>query len=502
MEHTDLEDATVLSLHSVKNMLGEERQVTLFDNHDETFSNEFSISLRRKIDRFGVELSEIESRVMEGILKGFSQTKYKGNSKPKPVSDIVEEQYDGKKPNILGHLSQLPRLKTTQAKILEWSGINRKSIASVTRAVEAIEEIGTKQFCFYYERMAVDENGSGIRNKDGTWKKEQVSAVDTLFTIKHVRQEGKQPYYEILPSPIFLDQLQGYFMLVPFNWREEVRKLYGNKKTSNYTMRFLLFLRYQFEIKTRKNAAHPFKISWSPQKIAEALKVPEDTILKRKKRTNQILEDAYSVAKKLGYLSDLERLGSLDVLTLNHSKYTSSRSLKGPSKARKTEFLSKITPPPTGDALDLFMLFHHERKRIDPGHNIPDDKTRDQGIQSMQTLLESRSKDEIERVIKWASGRPYWTSRISTPGKLVRLFSETVSEMNLSTGQSSTVDANRDLARRAETSLTSSVKGVRIEALSKHVEIGNGIHQPNIVEYQSRSFREDFKKALSRWQFQ
>merc|ERR1712060_347156 len=115
----------------------------------------------------------------------------------------------------------------SQSELLEWAGINKQSIASWSRAVEAIQELGRKQYCFYYDRLVLDQEGTPIKEKNNRWAKEEVFSVDTLFSIKEVREKesGSLKYYEIMPSSIFLDQRESYFMFIPLNWREEVKKL-------------------------------------------------------------------------------------------------------------------------------------------------------------------------------------------------------------------------------------------------------------------------------------
>ena len=126
--------------------------------------------------------------------------------------------------------------------------------------------------------MALDKNGMPEIDSEGKWKKEEVMAVDTLFVIKEIRdqKEGKLEYYEIIPSPIFLDQRESYFMLIPYNWREEVRELVGNKKASSYTFCFLLFLRYQYELsrRTQKNVQNPAKLNGTGKKLQSRLRYP------------------------------------------------------------------------------------------------------------------------------------------------------------------------------------------------------------------------------------
>ncbi|MGK5593758.1 MAG: hypothetical protein ACSNEK_00170 [Parachlamydiaceae bacterium] len=324
--------ATQIGLHSVRNMLGENAQYDLFSNHDIEFASEFKFKLSGKIDRFGIDLTEMQSRIMEGILRGFSETRYQGNIKPKPVEWVQNERFSGGKlPDTYKNIIELPCLKASLTQILDWSGINKNGISYWARAVESIQELGVKQFCFYYDRLVFDDRGNPQKESNGRWKKEEVIAVDTLFTIKEIREEssGELKYYEITPSSIFLDQRDSYFMLIPYGWREEVKALVGSKKASSYTFRFLLYLRYQYELMRRSTKIKsPYQIKHSPEEIAIATKMPESIYKRKKQRMNEILSDAFLVAKQLGYLTDYERKDYIDVLTLNNNKYFNPKDVE------------------------------------------------------------------------------------------------------------------------------------------------------------------------------
>ena len=316
---------TQIGLQSVRNVLGEQNQISLFSEHDVRFSEEYGVELSGSITRFGIDLTDMQMRVMEGILQGFSRTNYRGNLKSRDCDDVVAEKFSGKVPLLYKNISELPRLRVKQSEVLEWAGVNKNSIASWGRAVSALHALGTTQFCFYYDRLVYDDHGKPVKDCNGDWKKEQVYSVDTLFNIKEIREQntGSLKYYEITPSVIFLDQRESYFMLVPFNWREEIRSIYGNKKASGYLFLFILFLRYQYELKRRsKRVGLPYQIRWSPEEIARAIKIPEGTISKRKKQMLSILQDSYLVAQKLGYLTRIDILDHLHVLTLNDEKYS------------------------------------------------------------------------------------------------------------------------------------------------------------------------------------
>lgn len=497
-------DTTQIALHAVRNVIGSPQQEDLFSEQAEDFSKEFGVKIGERIERFGIDLTEHQTRIMEGILHGFSQTGYQGNIESKPKSEIADEQYGGKLPDTYRYIERVPRLRATQSEILRWSGVNTNSIEAWSRAVKAIKQLGVKQYCFFYDRLALDENGNTVKEKDSdSLKKEMVVAVDTLFTIKEVRDSAqKLKYYEIVPSPIFLDQRESYFILVPNNWREEVRRLYGSKKASAYTFSFLNFLRYQYELKRRSSSEKkPYRIRWSPERIAQALRMPESTYKKRKKRANQILQDAYDVAKRLGYLEDYERLGYLDVLTLNEARFFDPSNVeRSPKPTRGIESkTSDVMENPSAAA--LFDLFHECRLRLDEGHEKPEGVRRDKDVAMLTSLLGKRSESQIKQIIEWSITDRYWASRLSNVRRLMESFGEAVASFKLTPGTAGLVSHHQKIAQRAYEMLESSVSGARIEVLSKYVEVGTGTQQPDIVEYGKPDFESRLKASLQRWGF-
>src|ERR1700733_5571518 len=272
MEHENTFNATQIGLHSVKNLLGHEEQLTLFSEHKTTaFAEEYGITIDREMSKYGIDLTDIQQRIVEGILHGFTRTKYEGNVAPDDKHEHGKEKYpSGKLPPSYKYVQKLPRLRATQAEILNWAGVNRKSAGDVQEALGALKHLGIYQYCFYYTRLSFNENGEPQKDKHGDWIKEEVMGVDTLFTITEVRDERTKilKFYEIIPSSLFMDQRESYFMLIPYNWREEVRKIVGQRKASSYTFRFLLFLRYQFELKRRSpKEKKPYVIKWSSEEI-------------------------------------------------------------------------------------------------------------------------------------------------------------------------------------------------------------------------------------------
>jgi len=497
---------TLIGLHSVKNLLGHEQQMSLFDEHEvESFARTYGVKVNDRIDRLGIDLTDTQSCLMEGILRGFTATNYKGNAEPKNADLFLREQYAfGQYPSIYKNVKEIPCLRVTQSEILSLAGLNKRSFADKQRAVESLKHLGTAQYCFYYDRLVIDRNGVPEKDTNGKWKKEDVYAINTLFTIKEIRdqQDGRLQYYEIMPSPIFLDQRESYFMLVPYNWREEVKALVGSKKASSYTFRFLFFLRYQYELKRRskKEVSQPFVIKWSWEDIAIAIKMPESLYKRKKDRAFKILDDAYWVAQQLGYLSAFSRNGDIDSLVLNEQKYLlNNGNYYQADEIKKLE--SQLFSP---EVLELFEFFHAEKLKKDADHKVPIAKTKTSHLAEFEKLIKVRDLSEIKPVIAWGLNKKFWCSQIGTPAKLRRNFGEALIEMkNSSTDEGESVtESNKALVNqilKSEKYLNQNK--AKIELLNAYVEIGgrSGLYQPTCISFKEKGFKDQFESALRKW---
>ena len=316
---------TKIAIHTVSQFYGDNKQLSLFsDEKIEDFSRATGISITNRPDSYGVVLNQSQRRVLEGILKAFTDSNYKGDEEIDKATYSSNIYPINRIAGAYSNVDKIPVLRLTQSEIIELSGHNRTQGDKVD-VVEAISFLATKQFCFYWVRLKT-ENGKPVKDKSGDYVKEEVMEVGSLFRIKTVRTaEGELQYYEIHPSAPLLDQVNNYFLLVPNDWREEVKKLTG-KRASSYTYELLLWLRLQFEQIRRYNSGSNrkkklFKITKSWEDVAIALKMPETMYKANRKRASQIIQDAYSTAIKLGYLVKVENTGATDILYLNESYY-------------------------------------------------------------------------------------------------------------------------------------------------------------------------------------
>lgn len=497
MEPQDLDQATQISLHSVRNLLGSEQQLSLFsEDKVKEFAETYGVSLEGEISRYGIDLTDIQLRMMEGILHGLTKTRYKGNLESIDIGAHAKEKYPrGEVPDSYKYVDRIPKFKATQSEILRWGNVNQKSAGEVQVALKAFKHLGTSQYCFFYTRLALDEEGIPKKDRDGEFLKEEVIAVDTLFTIKEVRSKktGLLNYYEIIPSSIFLDQRESYFMLIPFNWREEVRGIIGQRKASSYTFRFLLLLRYLFELQRRTDREKKeFIVRCPPEEMAIKLKMPESVYRRKKERANKILDDAYSVAKRLGYLKKYERTGTLDILYLNEEKYYLPRGSE-----KLPQVLAEEDPTPEMKmAKELLELMIHERRKLSPSYNpISGGQIREHSLNHLATLMKEHSVEEIRRVIVWGINKSFWCNRIGTPSKLRKHFDEALTEMLAA--QNSSGDAKSE-NREWVLDLAKNLGGsVRIDALNSYVEISeNGSAHTDCIDYSEKNFRDSVANAL------
>ena len=330
---------TKMAIHAVTQFYGDNRQLSLFsDEKIDAFKDATGLNLTNRPTNYGVVLNQAQRRVFEGILKAFTDTNYKGDEqkdKTTALGEVYAITETAGKTLVKGenapyrNIDAIPVVKLTQAQVIDLSGYDLKAQKQSDKqhVTEALTFLSTNQFCFYWVRMKT-ESGKPVKDKNGDYIKEEVMEVGTLLRTRIVRdQTGLLQYYEIQPSAPLLDQVNNYFLLVPNNWRDEVKQITG-KRASSYTYELLLWLRLQYEQIRRYNKGggknrkpKPFKISKSWEDVAIALKMPESMYKANRKRASKIIHEAYSVAIKLGYLIRVENNGATDILYLNESYY-------------------------------------------------------------------------------------------------------------------------------------------------------------------------------------
>lgn len=310
------------SQSALTNMFNIVQQDLFSSSYIEDLRKSLEPLISNKIGRYGIDINDLECRVLEVILKGFTETSFEGNYKKISRKDL-KSQIDVEIDLESTRMEQFPRLRFTQKKLISELGISRNNPGEISRALSALDSLSSKMFTFFYARKEFDEKGNFRLKEDGSFVYENVVAQGTLLTLLRVKNESETRLknYEVVLNPLFIDEREEHCLIIPSIWRKEVASIVGSGKTSSFVFKFLIFLRYVHEFFAKKNNNPPFILEMTMEEVATTLKFSETVTKTQKKRTKKILENCYSVAKSLGYLEDYSLGDYMHKLVLNEKKY-------------------------------------------------------------------------------------------------------------------------------------------------------------------------------------
>jgi len=101
-------------------------------------------------------------------------------------------------------------------------------------------------------------------------------------------------------SPIMVDQIDGYFILIPSSFYEDIKAQIPAAKYSQYIPLFLEWLILQAEIQRRAKTGWKIEINY--KKLAEKLGMGKLIRQRKNKEIRANLEECYDIAIKLGYI--------------------------------------------------------------------------------------------------------------------------------------------------------------------------------------------------------
>lgn len=277
--------------------------------------------------QYGVALNQVESQVLDGIFKKFTETDYQGDIQMTKERYAKQYQYPTDTLQAYKNVTFIPVLRLGQRELARISGMSEEYRQ---KAVEALKKLSREPYVFIWHRLVYDKKGRPMMDsRTHEYVKERVTEVSSILRTQEVADEaGNFKYYEISPSAALIDQIDNYFLIMPANWREEVKQITG-KRESDYTYKFLEWLRMNFEEIRRHNAKpgnkgkqRPYVIKRTWEQVAEQLMMPSSIAKKNRARARNIIQRAYEVAYMLKYLErPVENDGYNDVIVMNVDKY-------------------------------------------------------------------------------------------------------------------------------------------------------------------------------------
>ena len=352
-----------INTHSVKNILNLNS-----DNKEEIklFAKRFGITLKDK--ELDLNLSLIEVKILYSILECFTLTNYSGNINPisldkakKDLCFFKEKNEKGTFDNSFKKVKDLPRIRLSNNELIQLIGGDVNNRMTRSRIIQSCYELSSKQFTLFYKRLKKDQEDNIVLDEKHKYSFETVLTRGFLFSFSIVDEGKKDTYFEIILHPMFLDQIDSFFIFVQKNWIKEVNDL-PKVKTSKYIFSFLLFLSYEFEImRKKKTFSKNIKVNWKD--LVRILRMPVSWI-KDKRKTKELFNEIYQVSKELGYLFDYSQEGDLEELTLNKLKFYSPEN-----KKEKKHLIGKSISKENSKQIDLKVVNSDEDSFVNAYHS-------------------------------------------------------------------------------------------------------------------------------------
>lgn len=321
-------------------------------------------------NRIGFNLtSKAQSSVLFSVLQLLTRTNYQGDlqipnsvgvktafqdeerrNNPERISQALTKGFEtaiGKNQigGAMANIPSTPVLRITQRDLVIMSGYDPDVNGDVYQVAQAVLDLATKQNFLMWTRIKRDNKGNPIKNpKTKKLEFELVSTFSPVLWVNFVSDpiSKKLQYYEISPSPVFLDEVSaqygggknGYFLLIPEEANREIETTY--RKMFKYRPRiaikiqtFCFWLRVRVqELQGKVN--NPFSRSeLDPvlriryEDLCRELDMSESSMKTQRKMTIQNIADGINVSKEIGYITDgyLEEETDTYVLTLNFDFY-------------------------------------------------------------------------------------------------------------------------------------------------------------------------------------
>jgi len=307
-------------------------QASLFDTSEKDTQKEIE---KHKIEVVGIDNTQAQNQALFAIQKLLNKTNYKGN--------LPSTILDGE--NAFKMKGELPVFRFTQAQYLEAYGVKKYrskrgkweySGEGRRQALQALADLRDKKNLIYYERKYRVKNKKGkseerfdviktvrplIKIAEG-YEDLTRPERDTVISGKSSKKtDPKLKFIAIEPCPIFIDQLETFFVLKPANCYQEINLLFP--RSSKYVYQFIDYLITQAGFRIQKKKKMTLKINY--RELAYKLRM-DSYIKNRKWRTiKKALHKCYKTAKELGYISEYKTIQGvtkeLEEFTLNPEKF-------------------------------------------------------------------------------------------------------------------------------------------------------------------------------------
>jgi len=288
------------------------------------------------IEVVGIDATKAQENALFALQRLFSEIGYQGNEPGRELDHSIRA-------NPFKFTGTTPTLKFTPAQYLEAYGVSKTetgrgkrefSVAERTEALQALRDLADKRYLLYYERRYW---------VDGEERFDVIKTIRPLIIITQGYEaltrlerdtvkggqtsngtDQKLKAIVIEPAPIFVDQLDRYYLLKPANYRQELKIRFPN--ASKYLYRFVDYLLYTAEQAIRHHDPDPWTIRIGFDKLGYKLRMYTWINSRNWKAMRTSLTRCYDQAKEAGWLLGYKteprpKTRGLEVFTLNPEKF-------------------------------------------------------------------------------------------------------------------------------------------------------------------------------------
>jgi len=287
---------------------------------------------------YGLDLTESQDRALHAIQKLLAVSNYKGDGQI-PL-DSAEFKIYG---------SYLPYLSMSysdyyQAYGLQPSGDGRYHGAQVKQAREALDSL-TEMRWMRYKKLSGKYDKAGKPLYDLITVKKPLIQLQFIDSYHDITEEdiqkiasGKELSSDkensritrilLLPSPILIDEIDGYHLLKPARLHDEIKALYPGRRISRYNSLFIEFL-LTSDIPVMKIGRDTLARNLNMDALIED---------RQKTKIDKRIQEALQTAKELDFLLDYdEEPTGLLILKLNPERCSRVRAKLSRHKRLKKE---------------------------------------------------------------------------------------------------------------------------------------------------------------------
>jgi hypothetical protein len=263
--------------------------------------------------------------------------------------------------NRMNYSGTLPRISCSLTEFLEAYGLEKKltkrgfmefSPQLREEAMDALRSLARSRYTFIYKRVNFGKKGKEKENIDRIEAEVPlISVIKGYYGLteeedkqldRGIEDENTQKklLLGIEFGPIFVDQAEGYYVLLPSNLYNDIKRIVG-KKHSGYIPLFIEWIIMRMRQQKKTPGA---ELRISTEKLANILRMDQLVNNYKWNDISEILDQCYLVGKELGYILSAKREADVEIIKPNKEKSLPEKVGFSTRKSRNIKTAASANP--------------------------------------------------------------------------------------------------------------------------------------------------------------